>query len=141
MIMEFKIEMVDNHNEVFQFLEDKIYEHNSSSIKKNDGRLFTFIVRDQSEHIVAGITGWVWASASEIMYLWIAEGYRAKGLGRKLLETGEHEVDKRGGKTILVRSYSFQAPAFYEKHGYQTLFVLDNFPEGFMYYTLVKRLD
>ena len=50
------------------------------------------------------------------------------------------EIIKRGCTTILLRSYSFQAPSFYEKNGYKTVYVLDDFPIGYRHFTLVKKL-
>jgi hypothetical protein len=57
-----------------------------------------------------------------------------------LLEAAEDEA--RGGRCtiILVRTYSFQAPAFYEKHGYGVQHVVEDFPPGHRYYILAKAL-
>jgi len=41
----------------------------------------------------------------------------------------------------MVRSFSFQAPHFYEKQGYRIEHVLDSFPKGYCYYILLKRID
>ena len=123
-----------------EWLEDKIYEHNSAKISKHDGFLFSRIVRDENNNIVAGIGGWTWANACEITQLWVAENARKNGIGKMLLEAAEAEAKSKGCRTILVRSYSFQAPHFYERHGYKTGFTLNNFPQGYVYYILSKRI-
>ena len=138
--IEFKIESVENQTDVIQFLDDKVYEHNSSTINKYEGILFTKIIRDQNSNIIAGISGWTWAMASEITLLWVKEEYRKNGLGKMLLQAAEDEIIKNGCTTILLRSYSFQAPLFYEKNGYKTVYILDDFPNGYKHYNLVKRI-
>jgi GNAT superfamily N-acetyltransferase len=137
---EFKVESVLNQAEVIQFLDDKIYEYNSSIINKFEGELFTKIIRDYEGNIIAGISGWTWAMVSEITLLWVKEGYREKGVGKTLLKAAEEEIITKGVKTIQLRSYSFQAPLFYEKNGYKTVYILDDFPNGHKHYTLVKRI-
>jgi ribosomal protein S18 acetylase RimI-like enzyme len=57
-----------------------------------------------------------------------------------LLEAAEVEAKSKGCLTILVRSYSFQAPQFYERHGYKIEHILNGFPEGYSYYILQKGL-
>jgi GNAT superfamily N-acetyltransferase len=136
---DFKIESVANQTEVIQFLDDMVYEFNSASINKHDGELFTKIIRNHNS-IIAGVTGWTWAGVSEITLLWVNELYRGIGLGKMLLTAAEDEITKRGCSTILLRSYSFQAPTFYEKNGYKTMYILDDFPKGFKHYNLVKRM-
>jgi Acetyltransferases len=125
---------------MIQLLEDKIYEHNSAALNKDDGRLFSMIARDENKEIVAGIAGWTWASACEITQLWVAEKVRKNGIGKMLLGAAEAEAKSKGCLTILVRSYSFQAPHFYERHGYRIEHILNSFPHGYSCYILVKRI-
>lgn len=137
---ELKIESVEHQAEVIQFLDDKVYEYNSSTINKYEAALFTKIIRDQNSNIIAGISGWTWALVSEITLLWVKEEYRKNGLGKMLLKAAEDEIIKKGCTTILLRSYNFQAPLFYEKNGYETVYILDDFPNGYKHYNLVKRI-
>ena len=138
--VEFRIESVEHQAEAIQFLDDKIYEFNAAAINKYDGNLFARIIRDQNNDIIAGISGWTWAMVSEITLLWVKEEYRNNGLGKILLKAAEEEIIKKGCTTILLRSYSFQAPLFYEKNGYKTVYILDDFPNGYKHYNLVKRI-
>jgi GNAT superfamily N-acetyltransferase len=137
---KFMIESVEHQAEAIQFLDDKIYEFNAAAINKYDGNLFTRIIRDQNNDIIAGISGWTWAMVSEITLLWVKEEYRNNGLGKILLKAAEEEIIKKGCTTILLRSYSFQAPLFYEKNGYKTVYILDDFPNGYKHYNLIKRI-
>jgi ribosomal protein S18 acetylase RimI-like enzyme len=140
-MIEFKVESVTTgQQDIIQFLDDRIYEYNSALTGRHDGKTLTMVIRDNGNKIIAGICGWAWAAVSEITFLWVKEEFRKNGLGKMLLKAAEAEIARQGGKTILIRSYAFQAPRFYERHGYEVLFVLDDFPEGYKCYNLVKRL-
>jgi ribosomal protein S18 acetylase RimI-like enzyme len=130
---------IDSHQEI-QLLEDKIYEHNAAALNKNDGLLFSRIARDNNREIIGGIAGWTWAEACEITQLWVDERARKRGIGKKLLEAAEEEAKAKGCITVLVRSYSFQAPHFYEKYGYKAELILNGFPKGYSYYILAKKI-
>ncbi len=124
-----------------QFLEDMIYEHNAAKTNRHDGKLFSKLIYDAGKNIIAGITGWTWAAACEITLLWVKEEYTRKGYGQILLKAAEDEAKKEKCKTILLRTYSFQAPLFYRKSGYQVEFETKDFPVGYSYFCLIKRLD
>lgn len=127
-------------SEELQFLEDRLYEFNSQQTGRDDGQLFAFFVRNEQQEILAGISGWTWAQVCEIKTLWVHPAMRGQGCGRRLLEAAEQEARAQGCKTILISSYSFQAPAFYQKFGYQLAWQLEDFPPGHQYCYLVKRL-
>jgi GNAT superfamily N-acetyltransferase len=121
------------------FLEARLYEHNCAQIEQDDGQIFAFVVRNELQEIVAGISGWTWAHACEIRDLWVHPSLRVQGYGERLLAAAEQEAQHRGCKIILLASYSFQAPEFYQKHGYELALQLNDFPPGHQYSFLVKR--
>jgi GNAT superfamily N-acetyltransferase len=125
--------------EDLQFLEDRIYEFNSEKTEQHDGKLFAVLVRNGQQEIVAGLSGWTWAHACEIRNLWVHPDWRGKGYGRNLLETAEREARLRGCKVILIISYTFQAPAFYQNCGYELAWQLKDFPPGYQNCYLIKR--
>jgi N-acetylglutamate synthase-like GNAT family acetyltransferase len=127
-------------NAELDFLEDRIYEHNAAQTKQDDGQLFAFLVRDESGTIVAGISGWTWAQACEIRQLWVHSSLRGLGYGQTLLERAEQEAREHGCQIIFLSSYSFQAPAFYQKFGYQLVAQLPDFPPGHSCAFLSKTL-
>lgn len=122
------------------YLEDRLYEHNSAQTGQDDGQLFAFLIRDDQREIIAGLSGWTWAQACEIQTLWVHPAKRGQGMGRSLLAAAEKEALQRSCSVILISSYSFQAPEFYQKHGYQLEWQLRDFPPGHQHCYLVKRV-
>ncbi len=135
---EYSVQNAKDTQAVVNILEDKIFEFNSRTTNKLDGNLFAKIVQDGHGAIVAGIAGWTWAGACEITYLWVEEGLRNKGIGKKLLLAAEQEAKQKNCGTILIRSYSFQAPLFYERNGFKVAHIIEGFPPGYDYYTVIK---
>ncbi len=123
-----------------EFLEDRLGEYNSLQTGQEDGELFAFLIRGEQREIVAGISGWTWARACEIRELWVHQAWRGQGYGRALLEAAEQQARDHGCQVILLSSFSFQAPGFYQKHGYELAWQLNDFPPGHEYCFLVKRL-
>lgn len=124
-----------------QFLDNMIYDHNVAATKRDAGKLFSKLIFDSNRNIVAGITGWTWAGACEITLFWVKDDYRSKGYGTALLDAAETEAKKEKCKTIFLRTYSFQAPDFYQKHGYMVEHEIKNFPHGHSSFCLIKRLE
>jgi GNAT superfamily N-acetyltransferase len=137
---KYQLETTTDHHRIIELLEDKLYEHNAQKVNSDDGRLFSMIIRSEKNEIVAGIAGWTWAGASEITQLWVDEFVRKEGLGKILLTAAETEARSQNCRRILVRTFGFQAPAFYERHGYRPEHVVDDFPPGHRYHLLIKDL-
>ena len=87
--------------------------------------------------VVLGELFWDWF---HIDLLWIPEELRGHGYGHQLLLKIEEEAKKRGAKNIFLDTFSFQAPEFYKKHGYQIFGELKDFPPGHQRYFFTKQL-
>ena len=94
-------------------------------------------LEDASGQKLAGLTGETFGNWLCIQYLFVSETLRGAGVGSRLLEAAENEAVRRGCKYAFVNTFSFQAPAFYEKHGYREVFTLEEYPytEKRHYYT------
>ena len=124
-----------------QYLEDRIYEFNSAATGIADGEWLAIFVRDGDDRIVAGLCGNTWGGYCEIRQFWVEEARRKQGLGTTLLGAAEQEARRRGCRYILLMTFSFQAPAFYTKHGFDILAVVDDHPRGHKNMLMRKRLD
>ncbi len=89
--------------------------------------------------ILAGLGGETYSGWLSIRYLWVGEGLRGKGIGRELMAGAERRALERGCHSAWVDTFSFQAPGFYRKLGYEAFGELDYPPEHKRFF-LKKRL-
>jgi GNAT superfamily N-acetyltransferase len=111
-------------------LEDRCYEFNSTATGITDGEWLAIFVRDDAGRIVAGICGNTWGGCLEIRQFWVEEARRKQGLGTSLLGAAEEEARRRGCRKILLTTFSFQAPAFYAKRGFEVVALVGDHPRG-----------
>lgn len=136
---EFVIE-TDPTPEQVQYLEDRLYEFNSSVTRITDGEWLAIFVRDDAGHIIAGIAGNSWGGCCEIRQFWVEALQRGRGLGTKLLDAAEQEARRRGCGHIFLMTFTFQAPSFYTRRGFETLATMDDYPRGHQNLLLRKRI-
>lgn len=89
------------------------------------------------EGALAGESVWDWLY---VRYLWVAEARQGAGLGTRLLQAAEAEAGRRGLTGVWLNTFSFQAPGFYERLGYQPFGRIDDFPNGHVRHFYLKRL-
>ena len=99
-----------------------------------------FALQTSDNTIVGGVLGELFWDWFHIDLLWIPEELRGHGYGHQLLLKIEEEAKKRGAKNIFLDTFSFQAPEFYKKHGYQIFGELKDFPPGHQRYFFTKQL-
>ena len=86
--------------------------------------------RDAKGRIVGGLTGDLYWNALYIELLWLEEGARKGGLGRKLMQEAEKRARRAGKDLIFLNTYTFQAPGFYRKLGFRSFGRIPNYPRG-----------
>ena len=122
-----RLEEMPEHDDV-HVLGDQLAAFNAQTTGHNDGRELAIFLRDSDSEIVGGLYGWTWAGWLEIRYLWVHETLRGQGYGRRLLIMAEDEARARGCSSALLDSFSFQAPDFYRRLGYEEIATLREFP-------------
>ncbi|UTH14807.1 GNAT family N-acetyltransferase [Macrococcus equipercicus] len=85
---------------------------------------FNYHIKDGSI-VIAGIVAESRYQTVEIEFLYVDNEYRKQGLAKQLLDYLEIVAKKQGMTSILVNTYSFQAPEFYLKMGYELLFKIE----------------
>ncbi len=110
--------------------------------KMNDERFLdiTIFLRDDADAVQGGILGTVWANWFHLEFLWIAEAYRHQGGGDQLMQAAETEARAFGATSAYLETFSFQARPFYERHGFQVVGEIKDYPPGQSYYLLSKSL-
>lgn len=83
---------------------------------------------EKDGELVAGISGWTWGAAAGIGMTWVQEEQRRTGIGANLLTSFETEAKRRGCTQVFVTSFTFQAPDFYRRHGYDEIFRWESVP-------------
>lgn len=72
--------------------------------------------------LVAGVSGWTWGEAAGIAMTWVHEERRGSGIGSRVVAAFEDEARTRGCAHVFVTSFTFQAPDFYRRLGYEEIF-------------------
>ncbi len=131
----------DDLPELVALLDGRIYEFNVAASGIGDGRMLNAAIRDDAGEIVAGISGYTWGGTCKVEHLWVAESLRGRGIGSALLLAAEREARARGCHQMVLETHSFQAPAFYERHGFRRVAAIPDFPLGSEKLLCRKMLD
>ncbi len=121
-------------------IDDALYAVNAKATGRDDARPMAFTVRGEDGRITAAAIGHTWAGTAELKLLWVAESLRGQGVGSTLLTAFIDEARARGARKLWVSSHDFQAPAFYERHGFDRMATFADWPEGHTNIVLCKRL-
>jgi ribosomal protein S18 acetylase RimI-like enzyme len=100
----------------------------------------SIFLRDDSNAVQGGLLGVVWGGWFHLDYLWIAEAYRHHRYGDQLVHAAEAEARAFGGTSAYLETFSFQARPFYERHGFQVVGEIHDYPPGQTYYMMSKSL-
>jgi GNAT superfamily N-acetyltransferase len=105
-----------------QRLSDELDKYNASATSDVAPAEELTVKVEEDGELVAGLSGWTWGVAAGIGMTWVRDDKRGTGVGAGLLEAFESEARTRGCTHVYVTSFTFQAPAFYERLGYTETF-------------------
>lgn len=122
------------------FIRDSLRRFNDEIVGEDGHTALNIVEYDSAGNVIGGILGGTYWGWLYIDILWVDEKYRHRGIGSRLLTAAEQEAARRGCHHVHVDTMSWQAPAFYQKHGYETVGVLPDIPMGNQKYLLMKAL-
>jgi GNAT superfamily N-acetyltransferase len=95
---------------------------------------------DQSGEPVGGLLGHTSFGLFFLDLFYLPEPLRGRGLGGRILAVAEGEARHRGCSAAFVYTVTFQAPEFYERHGYRRFGEIACPPDGATRVFLTKPL-
>ena len=123
------------------YIREALNQFNCVHVGDDGHTPLNLIEYDADGSIIGGLLGGTYWGWMYIDILWVREDHRRQGVGSRLLTEAEKEAVRRGCHHVHVDTMSWQAPAFYQKHGYEVIGVLPDIPLGNQKYLLMKALQ
>lgn len=99
------------------------------------------LIKDAAGATVGGLIGRSLFRWLIVELVFVPERMRGRGLGAEVMARAEAVARERGCLGIWLDTYSFQAPGFYEKLGFERFGQVDGHPPGSTRFFMRKRLD
>ncbi|MEC0208132.1 GNAT family N-acetyltransferase [Paenibacillus ehimensis] len=138
--MNYHLERVDSGSDEYGFVRNQLLAYNLKNVDASF-EFINFVVKNGSQETIGGLFSRRFGEGIFIEMLWVDEGSRKLGLGSRLLQEIEQAGRRQDVKFIYLDTFSFQAPDFYSKHGFEVFGTLEDFPvQGCKKYFLKKTL-
>jgi GNAT superfamily N-acetyltransferase len=105
-----------------------------------DVRPLSVFARDEGGVVRGGAVGRTWGQCCELQQLWVEDMHRGQGVGSDLVKRFENEAARRGCTLVYLDTFTFQAPAFYEKLGYRVALQTRGYTDNIVKFTMHKTL-
>ncbi len=103
-----------------QVIEGGLGGYNEAQVGYADWRDLAVLVSDPAtSEVVGGLLGRTSLGLLFIDLFFLPDTLRDQRLGSRILELAEAEARERGCRGAVLYTISFQAPGFYERHGYR----------------------
>ena len=107
-----------------------LHSYNQDMGGPYDREPVTVLARDAEGAVRGGLLGLTYWNWLFIDWLWLARDARGQGLGSELLTRAEEIARKRNCTDAYTDTFSFQAPGFWTRRGYEEFGRLDGMPPG-----------
>jgi GNAT superfamily N-acetyltransferase len=115
--------------------------YNADRFRPSDTAPLDVLVHDSSGEPVGGLLGHTSFGLFFLDLFYLPETVRGRGLGSRILALAESEARRRGCTAAFVTTVTFQAPGFYERHGYRRFGEIACPPDGATRIFLTKPLS
>ena len=106
----------------------------------DDRQPLAVVVRGADGAVLGGLSGRTSLGMLFINVVHLPRHLRGAGLGSQLLQLAEEEARRRGCRSGVLWTISFQAPGFYERHGWRRFGEVPCDPPGTSRIFLSKEL-
>jgi GNAT superfamily N-acetyltransferase len=130
----------DDERAIAQRLIDEIGEFNLKATGIAEFHEMLTVETDGDGELLAGVYGWSWGGTCWIEALWVRGDMRRRGVGSRLLAAAEKHARRHGCTQLALDTHTFQARSFYERHGFEIVGELTDYPKGHSKLLLRKQL-
>lgn len=122
-------------------IESGLARYNAEQAGIADSRPLAVLVSDPvTLEVVGGLLGRTSLGVLFVDLFFLPDALRGHRLGSRILQVAEDEARRRGCEAAVLYTISFQAPEFYERHGYRRFGTIDCQPPGTSRIFLSKAL-
>ncbi|MFY8275516.1 GNAT family N-acetyltransferase [Pseudoalteromonas sp. SSDWG2] len=119
--------VADNSTQLSEWLKEQVVAFNQSQWPVQRQEL-GFSINNEDAQRIGGISGRWFGNWLLIDWLWVNPEDRGQGYASELLSKLESHAKELGANKAVLDTLEFQAPEFYRRHGYEEVFVLENYP-------------
>lgn len=102
--------------------------------------LAVLVSHPETREVVGGVLGHTSLGLAFIDLVFLPEAARGQDVGRRMMHEAEEEARRRGCRSVVLYTISFQAPRFYERLGYRRFGTIECDPPGTDRIFFVKEL-
>ena len=137
-----RLELTDTPDgEAEAVIRDGLGAYNFEKAGYRDHRRLAILVRDRGTgEVIGGLLGGTSLGLLRIDTFFLPERLRKQGLGTRVIKAAEDEGRRRGCSRALLTTLEFQAPGFYQRHGWEVLAQFDGDPPAPTRFLMTKRL-
>jgi GNAT superfamily N-acetyltransferase len=136
-----QIEVLDTPPQaLIDLLDKKIADFNWANWEVAERKPLAVSIKDDAGEVIAGAAGRTFGNWLLLNTLWVSEQLRGENIGSQILAAFEKAGKARGCSECLLDTLNFQAMPFYQKQGYQTQWIQQNYPKTGCKYYMVKQL-
>ena len=127
--------------EARRIIDDGLSGHNVEHAGYWDTRPLAVLVQDpESGRTLGGLLGRTSLGLLFVDLVFLPAALRGRDIGSRILRMAEEEALRRGCRAAVLYTISFQAPGFYERHGWREFGRIDCDPPGTARVFMTKTL-
>nr|WP_294529583.1 GNAT family N-acetyltransferase [uncultured Rhodopila sp.] len=117
-------------DELARFVRDNVSNVGIARTGASDWHPVGFFLKNPRGEWLGGLLGYIWGGWLHTNFLWVSETVRGRRHGSRLMDAAEALALERGASAATVETFTYQAPGFYARRGYEVFGRLDDYPPG-----------